>query len=366
MLYFSEILGPWIYYSYTIPFLGVVPVGKIALAALIFIASNTFFWLLRKIVLVQLRSWSQRTETSIDDAVIGAVQGIRVWVYSVVSLYAALHVFSWPEPAEKIFLGIFLFALVFQLIEIAVCFIDYAVKKYIEKGSDDTEIDANMATMIDMVRLVARIVLWVLGGLFVLSNLQIEVTSLIAGLGIGGIAVAFALQGILADLFASFSIYFDRPFRIGDFIAVGTDFGTVEKIGIKSTRIRTLQGEELVISNAELTGARVQNYEHMQERRIASQFSITYETEQALVERVPQIVKDIFTDLSDIRLDSVHLVGFGELGLTYELVYYVESADFVLYRDRAQAFNFALMRNFAEAGIEFAHFTQPQYRQETS
>ena len=127
-------------------------------------------------------------------------------------------------------------------------------------------IDPNTATASNMVGLLARVILWALGILFVLSNLGIEVTSLLAGLGIGGIAIAFALQGILSDLFSSFSLYFDKPFRIGDYVVIGQHSGTVEKIGIKTTRIRTLQGEELVVSNNELTTTRVQNFKKMQER----------------------------------------------------------------------------------------------------
>ncbi|MCA9325000.1 mechanosensitive ion channel, partial [Candidatus Saccharibacteria bacterium] len=151
------------------------------------------------------------------------------------------------------------------------------------------------------------------------------------------------------------------PFRIGDFIVIGTDKGTVEKIGIKSTRIRTLQGEELVVSNAELTTARVQNFKKMQERRISTQFGITYETPQERVKEVPGIVQRIFEAQPKARLDRVHFASFGDSALIFELVYYVESSDYTEFMDIQQAFNFDLMERFAELGIDFAYPTQTIY-----
>ena len=249
-----------------------------------------------------------------------------------------------------------------QAIEIAACFIDYGAGRLLEKDADgDGQVDPSAATASHMVTLIARIVLWALGGIFVLSNLGIEVTSLVAGLGIGGIAIAFALQGILSDLFASFSLYFDKPFRIGDFITIGTDSGTVEKIGIKTTRIRTLQGEELVVSNAELTTARVQNFKKMQERRGSFQFGITYETPHDKVRSVNGIVERIYDAVEGARLDRVHFTTFGDSALIFDVVFYVDSPSYADYLDILEQVNFELMSKFAEVGIEFAYPTQMVY-----
>jgi len=256
----------------------------------------------------------------------------------------------------------FYFVVVWQAIEVATGFLSYFTTKFIEKDEDgDGKLDSNSATISDLVTLIARIAFWLLGGLFILSNLGINVTSLVAGLGIGGIAIAFALQGVLSDLFASFSIYFDKPFRIGDFIVIGTDSGTVEKIGIKTTRIRTLQGEELVVSNAELTSVRVQNFKKMQERRVVAKFGITYETPQDLVHQVPDIVNHIFEALERGRLNRVHFTSFGDSALIFEVVYFIESADYTEYLNIQQAFNFELMSRFADLGIGFAYPTQTIY-----
>lgn len=352
--------------QFNLPLVGNVDFLPVVTALTIFILLNALFWLLRKIIIVRLSSLSEKTNTDIDDVVIQAVKGVRTWVYSIVSLYLALQVFTLSEGIDFVLTSLFLLALVWQLIEIATGFVDYFSKRLLSKDEDgDGEIDPGSATATDMVTLLARVALWILGGLFVLSNLGIEVTSLLAGLGIGGIAVAFALQGILSDLFASFSIYFDKPFRIGDFVVIGADSGTVEKIGIKSTRIRTLQGEELVISNAELTTARVQNFKKMEERRIVMQFGITYETPQELVAKVPQIVTGIYKEIEKAKLDRVHFTTFGDSALIYEVVYYVDSSDYADYLDVQQSFNLTLMARFTELGIEFAYPTQVIYTKST-
>jgi small-conductance mechanosensitive channel len=352
--------------SYSLPFLGGVDLLRIIGALTVFILLTAIFWLIRKVVLNRLRKLSEKTSTNIDDAFIDIVSGVRSWVYSIVALYVSLQFFTFNEITNKIILAVFLFAVTWQVVEVATSLVKFLATNFLEKDEDgDGIVDPNSATASNMVALISKIVLWSLGFLFVLSNLGIEVTALIAGLGVGGIAIAFALQGILGDLFASFSIYFDKPFRIGDFIVVGTDVGTVQKIGIKSTRIKTLQGEELVISNNELTTARIQNFKRMNERRIVTNFGITYETPQELVREVPSMVKRIFEDLDGGRLDRVHFTTFGDSALLFEVVYYVESSDYTQYLNIQQDFNFDLMKRFAEAGIEFAYPTQTIYTKNT-
>lgn len=343
-----------------IPWVGAVDVTRYVLAALVFCGLYLFFQLVQRIVLIRLEKWATKTETDIDNMIISTVEGIRSWVYIIVALYVALQFFTLPSILNYIVTGAILFAIVWQAIEVATTLIEFFTKRTLERRMDGEEVDPNAANASNLISLLAKIVLWSLGILFVLSNLGIEVTSLIAGLGIGGIAVAFALQGVLSDLFASFSIYFDKPFRIGDFVITGGDAGVVEHIGIMSTRLRTLQGEELVVSNNELTTARVQNFKKMEERRIVSQFGITYETEYDKVKQVPDIVRNIFA-ASEGRLDRVHFISFADSALLFEVVYYVETADYTKYLDIQQEFNFALMAKFAEVGIEFAYPTQTIY-----
>ncbi len=314
------------------------------------------------VVLHRLERLSEKTHTDFDDALIKAVQSIHPWTYSVLALYGGVSLYTLPAQLDLVVTGVVYFAVAWQAIEACSELIEYVVMRTMAKDEDgDGKVDPGAATASEMVTLIARIVLWVLGGLFVLSNLGIEVTSLIAGLGIGGIAVAFALQGVLADLFASFSIYFDKPFRIGDFVVIGADSGTVEKIGIKSTRIRTLQGEELVISNAELTTARVQNFKRMDERRVVTHFGVEYDTPPAVLAEIPKYVAEIFARIPHARLDRAHFSELGDFALLFEVVYYVKSSDYSQYMDIQQQYNLELLRTCAQEGVQFAFPTQTIY-----
>ena len=346
-----------------LPFLGEVDIAPYALALAIFLGLLLFFQILQRIIIKRLlHKLTESTRTDIDNVIIKAVEEIRPWVYNVVAAYVALQLFELPTMLGYIITGVVFFAIVWQAIEVATKLIDFFTRRFVEKDEDgDGKVDPNSAMASNLITLMAKIVLWSLGLLFVLSNLGIEITSLIAGLGVGGVAVAFALQGILSDLFASFSIYFDKPFRIGDYIVVGGDDGVVEKIGIKTTRLRTLQGEELVVSNNELTTARVQNFKKMQERRIVTEFGITYETPHEKVEQIPGIVRRIFEHLEGGRIDRIHFTTFGDSALIFELVYHVESPDYVQYLDIQEQFNFELMQRFSENGIDFAYPTQTIY-----
>lgn len=347
---------------FPLPFIGVKDISPFLLVLILFFGTTLVFWFIRAVLLVRLKALSTRTSTDIDDVFIRAVSKIRHWVYMLVSFYIALLPLTLPGWLDMTTTAIVLFVVVWQAIEVAVCFIDYGAKRFLEKDEDgDGLVDPNAATASSMVTLLARIALWCLGFLFVLSNLGIEITSLIAGLGIGGIAVAFALQGILSDLFSSFSIYFDKPFRIGDFIVVGDDAGTVERIGVKTTRIRTLQGEELVIANGELTSARVQNYKRMQERRIAFTLGITYETKAEKVRKVPELIKGAVEEVEHVRFDRAHFASYGDFSLNFEVVYHVDSPDYNEYMDRQQAINLGIMDAFLAEGIEFAYPTQTVY-----
>ncbi|MCA9366295.1 mechanosensitive ion channel family protein [Candidatus Kaiserbacteria bacterium] len=351
----------------SVPYLGSLDVTRALLALGIFIVLNVAFWALRAIVLSRLVALSKKTSIDIDDVFISAVSGVRSWVYTIISVYIALQVFTLPALLSTMLLGGFLFSVVWQLIEVATCFVDYAAQRMLHKDEDgDGVVDPNAATATHMVTLLARIILWGFGGIFLLSNLGVEVTSLIAGLGIGGIAVAFALQGILSDLFSSFSLYFDKPFRVGDYIVIGEHSGTVERIGIKTTRIRTLQGEELVVSNAELTATRVQNFKRMQERRIVFSFGVTYETAYEKLEQVNAMVEKAVGQAEGLRFDRSHFTSFGDSALLFEVVYFIDSSDYTAYLNAQQQINFSLMQQFAEAGIEFAYPTQTIYHRAIS
>ena len=199
---------------------------------------------------------------------------------------------------------------------------------------------------------------WTVILFLVLDNLGINITTLVAGLGIGGIAIALAAQNILGDIFNSVVILVDKPFEVGDFIIVGNEMGVVEKIGIKTTRVRSLFGEQVVFTNSDLIGSRIKNYKRMQERRITFQIGVTYQTSAEKLEQIPGMIKEIVAAIDKTRFDRSHFKGYGDFSLNFETVYYVLSGDYNLFMDIQQAINLALFRKFEDKGIVFAYPTQ--------
>jgi small-conductance mechanosensitive channel len=211
---------------------------------------------------------------------------------------------------------------------------------------------------VSTIELLNRIIkggLWLVALILILSHLGYNVTTLVAGLGIGGIAVAFALQNILGDVFASCSIFLDKPFKRGDYIIFGTEEGIVKKIGMKSTRVEALQGQEIIVPNKTLTDTIVHNYKKMDYRRIVFNFSIKYETTTANLEKIPIIVKEIVTNIKMVRFGRAHFHKFGDFGYVFEIVYFIDSGDYSRYMDLQQEINFAIKKYFENEGIEIAY-----------
>jgi small-conductance mechanosensitive channel len=221
--------------------------------------------------------------------------------------------------------------------------------------------DRAFASSLSIIGLGVRTLIWALVVLLTLDNLGVDVTALVAGLGIGGVAIALAVQNILGDLFASLSIALDRPFVVGDFLIVGDFLGSVEYVGIKSTRLRSLSGEQIIMSNADLLGSRVRNYGRMNERRIAFTLNLTYETSAEMLERVPAIIRQVVESQEGTRFDRSHFATYGAHSLDFESVYYVLSADYNRYMNIQQAINLRIFREFERLGIEFAYPTQKLY-----
>jgi small-conductance mechanosensitive channel len=207
-------------------------------------------------------------------------------------------------------------------------------------------------------KVLINILIWVIGIVFLMDNLGFDISAVIAGLGIGGIAIALAAQAILGDLFSYFVIFFDRPFEVGDFITVGDKRGTVEYTGIKTTRIRALSGEQLVFSNTDLTNSRIHNYKKMEERRVLFKLGVVYQTPAAKLEEIPKIVREIIEKRADVRFDRGHFESYGDFSLNFEFVYFIVGADYVKYMDTQQSINLEVYNEFETRGIEFAYPTQ--------
>lgn len=325
-------------------------------AILVFFGLLIVFALFQMIILRHFKKLAKRTKTDIDDTLIEVIKTIRPPFYSFLAFYLALRFLTlhgWTEKGIGIILIVWVVFLVIKALEIL---IDYIVGKGMKKGEERSKKAA-----IDALGKVIKGILWVIGLLLILSNLGVNITSLVAGLGIGGIAIAFALQNILGDLFSSFAIYFDKPFVPGDFIIIGDSKGTVEKIGIKTTRLKSIQGEELVVSNRELTSARIRNFRKMKERRISFGFGVVYETPSTKLKKIPAIVRKVVKSVKLARIDRVHFKKFDDSALTFEVVYYAESDEYIKYMDIQQDINFKIKHEFEKEGISMAYPTQTIY-----
>jgi small-conductance mechanosensitive channel len=219
--------------------------------------------------------------------------------------------------------------------------------------------EAGSVTTVNVIGLIAKGTVWTIVLLLVLDNIPgIQVTTLIASLGIGGIAIGLAVQNILADLFASLSIALDKPFVIGDFIVVGEYRGSVEHIGLKSTRLRSISGEQLVFGNGDLLGSRIQNFKRMIRRRVVFNVGVTYQTTADQLATIPVKLREIVEAQENTTFDRAHFQEFGDFSLVFEIVYFVEEPDYIVYMDIQQRINLEIMRYFETAGIEFAYPTQ--------
>jgi small-conductance mechanosensitive channel len=276
----------------------------------------------------------------------------------VVATFLALRWLEVPERFDRYIDG---FLLLFLWLQVAIWgsatvrfFIDRRLLLYSSETSDGS-------ASLNILRFVGITAVWVLAFLLLLANLGIDITALIAGLGVGGIAIALAVQKVLGDLLASLSIALDKPFKVGDFLVVGDETGTVEHIGIKSTRLRALSGEQIVMSNADLLASRVHNYGLLYERRIVFRLGIIYETRRELIEAVPAIIERAIRAREKVRFDRAHFAGFGDFSLDFEAVYYVLDPEYGLYMDIQQAINLEIHEEFGKRGIEFAYPTTLQY-----
>ncbi len=316
------------------------------------------FVLVRRFVNWRLGALARRTRTEIDDVIAEIVRRTRTFFLIVLALYAAVEVVSVSDVVEEVVGRLAFLALLLQVVLWGNRLITLWIERY---RAHRLEQDAAAVTSMQAVGVLGRIVLWALVLLLALDNFGVEVTALVAGLGVGGIAVALAVQSILGDLFASLSIVLDKPFVVGDFLILDNYMGTVEAIGLKTTRLRSLSGEQIIVSNGDLLKSRIRNYKRMFERRIVFSIGVVYETPVEQVAAIPGMLREIVEAQDRVRFDRAHFQSYGDFALNYEVVYYVLDSDFNLYMDIQQAINLAIFRRFADEGIAFAYPTQTLY-----
>ena len=339
-VFFNNSLRGWIY----------------ALATVLFVFALTR--LIRGLLLRWLAKSAPQTSTVWDDLLVEILGRIHLLFLLVAAIYFGTLQLSLADPLQRVIGKTFLFVMLLQIGIIASRGLRFGLDRYRLKS---IESNAEAVTTLSAVAFLLRMLLWVVLLLVALDNFGVNVTTLIAGLGVGGIAVALAVQNILSDLFASFSIVLDKPFVIGDFIIVGDCLGTVEYIGLKTTRLRSLSGEQLIFSNADLLASRIRNYKRMVERRVVFTIGVLYQTPVQQLEAIPMMLREIVESQKQVRFDRAHFKAYGAYSLDFEIVYWVHSPDYNIYMDIQQAINLAILRQFQEAGIEFAYPTHTVY-----
>ncbi|MCL4772308.1 MAG: mechanosensitive ion channel family protein, partial [Burkholderiaceae bacterium] len=311
--------------------------------------------LVRSIALNRLEHAANATDNQIDDFLVEVLRSTRIFLALGVAIYVAVHLLVLPQSVKELADRAFIGLLILQSGFWASRGLDFFLRQRL--ATDEVSSRAARATTRPILAFIGRVVLWALIGLL-LDNMGLNVTALVASMGIGGIAVALAVQNILGDLFASLSIAIDQPFVVGDFVIVDDLMGTIEHVGLKTTRVRSLGGEQIIFSNNDLLKSRIRNYKRMQERRVVFSVRVTYDTPHDRLEKIPGMIAEAIGSQDSTRFDRAHLKGFGPSSLDYEAVYYVLDPDFNLYMDIQQAINLSLVRSFRESGVEFAFPTQ--------
>lgn len=324
------------------------------IAGSIFVVVAGGLLLARRAVARRLGELAARTATEADDAAVDLLLRTRLYFVAAVALMAALQVLDATERVRATARWLSIVALVLQVGVWGNGLITYWLREWAEKRGDDR----GSATTIAAFGALARFALWLVLGLVALQNLGVNVTTLVTGLGITGVAVALAVQNILGDLFAALSIVVDKPFVVGDTIAIDTFTGTVEKIGLKTTRVRALSGELVILSNADLLRSRVRNITSMRERRVLVTHGVPFDTPADMLTQIPALLRAAVQGAPQARFERSHLARIGESAIEFESVYWVESPDFAVYMDVAQAVNLGILRSFADQKVAFAFPTR--------
>src|SRR5690625_414601 len=329
------------------------------IAAGIIIFGMLLVKLLKGSVFTRLKSLSERTQNNIDnfvlekfeEFVIPAIYFLIVY-WGILSLDLHIQVQSIVEVAFIVIVTYFAIRLISSVFLLMLR--SYVIKQ--ENGEEKVR-------EVGGIMLIINVVIWSVGLLFLLDNLGYNITAIITGLGIGGIAIALAAQNILEDLFNYFVIFFDRPFEIGDYLVIEDKSGTVDYIGIKTTRIRSLTGEQLVFSNGDLSESRIHNYKKMQRRRIVFSVTIAYDTPLEKLREIPGLLKEIVSSDDRADFDRAHFKELSDYWLEFEVVYHVKSSDYNIYMDIQQEYNFQILERLSEMDVEIAYPSKTVYIQ---
>jgi small-conductance mechanosensitive channel len=323
------------------------------LAIAVFAVAVIIFRIIKYGALKKLRSIAERTHAEIDDLLVKVVDKISWPFYVFFAVSIALNFIQVHNLVNVLFTYATPIVVVFIIVQSLQQFVDYGMQKLAKDKKQETE-----GSVVKVLGRIFRGVLWALAFVYIISLFGVDVTTVVASFGVMGIVLGFGLQHILSDIFASFSIFFDKPFEVGDFIIVGDNLGVVKNVGIRSTRIQSLWGHEVVISNQELTSTRINNYKKLERRRVQFNFGVVYDTPSEKLEKVLKITEEVVNKIELAELDRVHFKKYGDYSLEFEVVYYIDSPDYNIYMDIQQEINFSLKKRFEKEEIRFAYPTQ--------
>ncbi len=319
--------------------------------------------ILRRFILKSLKKWTKKTVSGLDDSLIRIFEQTFIPAFYLGSFYLAISNLSLHPIFKETFnvFGVIIATIIG--IRFFISLAEYFLRVYVvSRESKNDDLAQSIHSFIPAI----RTIIWAIGLVFILDNLGFDVSSVIATLGIGGVAIALASQGVLQDLFSYFSILFDRPFELGDFIIVSDFVGTVEHVGIKTTRLTSLDGEAIVIANSDLINSRIRNYKRMKKRRIVFKIGVTYQTDVNQLKSIPIIIQNIVENTNNTTFDRTHFSTYNEFSLDFEIVYYVTTNDYNKYMDAQQEINLKIKQEFDRHNIKFAYPTQVNYLNSSS
>jgi small-conductance mechanosensitive channel len=323
------------------------------LAGLVTVLLYGVFWATRRVLLKRARKLAAKTANDLDDFLCDLLEELRSFFLLGAALVLGTRMLVLPAGVQQTIRVVFTIVTLLQLGFWASNMVTYVIRK---RGQQEEGTQA--ATLHTIGRFIKGLV-WAIVGVMALDSIPgIEVSTLVTTLGITGIAVAFAIQNVLADLFAALSITFDQPFAVGDVIVVGDLTGTVERVGLKSTRVRSLSGEQLIFSNSDLLNSRIRNFQQMQRRRVVLKFGVSYQTPPEKLQAIPGMVQELIDGREDVSFDRAHFTGFGSSTLDFEVVYWMETAEYRSFMDAQQEIDLALLKRFQQESITFAYPTQ--------
>jgi small-conductance mechanosensitive channel len=330
------------------------PVLNWVYSVVTFLVTLTVLPIIRGFIAARRRSWSAldkvKVHTAVELTTLLVERTSRVFLFAIALFLASRHL-VFPPRLERVVEVVIVCLFWLQVGLWGMASVRFGIDV---RRAHNSELDSILSGSLDVILFCAGLIIWAMVMLLALDNLGVQIKPLLAGLGIGGIAIALAVQTVLSDVLASVSIALDKPFGVGDSLTIDTFQGTVEHIGVKSTRLRSLSGEQIIIANADIIKARVRNFGRMSDRRAVFQFGVNYDTPTDVLAKIPGEIRKMVEAQANTRFDRCHLLTYGDTALQYELVYYLTKPDFGLYADTQQAINLALLDKLRELKVALA------------